>query len=200
VPWSGATAANDISFIRRSPLTRLFALRQLSTIHLATATFLRRRRYNSELPDLMREKAFRPPPDSHNPCRGQSLSKNEAACPGPVYRLFFRANPRRLEPPPRQFVSARPHRGGVPGERNRSAQDEFGQRDDAQIIFAGHGGACRRADDSGTGLWGNNNVVDDGETSERDHPRRARPSKIERVHRLGLARKPSMGRLSHTCP
>jgi hypothetical protein len=38
----------------------------LSTIHLATATFLRRRRYNSELPELMREKALRPPSDRHN--------------------------------------------------------------------------------------------------------------------------------------
>src|SRR4029079_350184 len=58
-----------------SPLTGLFALRQLSTIHLATATFLRRRRYNSELPDLMREKAFRPPPIAIIPVAGRALAR-----------------------------------------------------------------------------------------------------------------------------
>jgi hypothetical protein len=115
----------------------------LSTIHLATATFLRSRRYNSELPDLMREKALRPPPDSRNCHRGQSLSKNQAACPGPTYGPFSAAKAWRLPPPPRQFEL--PQLGGFAGERDRGAQEECGWGDDAQIIFAGGGGNGRLA-------------------------------------------------------
>jgi hypothetical protein len=85
----------------------------LSIIHLATATFLRRRRYNSELPELVREKAFRPPPDGHNG-RSRAVRYQKPR----LLPSFLLAKLNLPQERPSQFVREPPKFGGVGGWRD----------------------------------------------------------------------------------